>query len=217
MRFASILIISCALIAPAFAQNQDAPANDPQSELQQMRMQIFQNMVAKGIDPQEFFGQIRQQMQDGTFDPAQLQKMLIDKGVLDEKTANRMQALTQSATLSRIREQLVATDAEWTVIQPKVLKVLSAMSDVAPPGQAGGMRMMLGAAGGSAAISKATRELRAAINDPKTSDYTIDLRLRAWRDAHEKAKSDLAAAQKELTGVLTTRQEAILSNLGLLP
>jgi hypothetical protein len=217
MRLALILLIVGAFAAPVLAQNQENSANDPQSELQQMRQQIFQNMMAKGIDPQEFFGQIRQQMQDGTFDPAQLQKMLIEKGVLDEATANRMQMLTQSSTYLRIKQQLEANDDEWKVIQPKVQKLLSAIADAAPPAQAGGMRMAFGALSASSAVTKATSDLRAAVNDPKTSAQTLELRLHAWRDAHEKAQADLAAAQKDLTSVLTARQEATLSMMGMLP
>jgi len=217
MRHPLILFVLGFLVTSTFAQTQQTNPADPQEELQQLRGQVFQNMLAKGINPQDFFQQMRQQMEDGTFDPAQLQKSLIEKGVLDQATADRMQVLTQSSTFQRIRHQLNATDDEWKVIQPKVLKVLNALAESAPPAQAGGMRLMLGAMGGSGAVSKAMKDLRTAVNDPKTSPQTLELRLRVWRSAHEKAQSDLSAAQKDLASVLTARQEATLSMMGLLP
>jgi hypothetical protein len=174
-------------------------------------------MIAKGIDPQEFFGQIRQQMQDGTFDPAQFQQMMIDKGIIDRQMAEQMQTTMQSATMARIREQLAANDAEWKVLQPKIQKVLLLLAAASPPGQSAGMSMMLGAPVGVSPVAKATKDLRAALKDPHTSEEAFGTRLRAWREAHEKAKADLATAQKDLTDVLTIRQEAALMQMGLIP
>ena len=210
-------LLSTLLAIPIRAQNQPTTPTDPQSDIQAIRQQIVANMAAKGIDPQEFFGQIRDKMADGTFDPADLQKTMIEKGIMTPEMATKMQTAMQSASLSRIKDQLQATDAEWRVIQPKLQKVLLAQAETLPPGQSGGMRMFLGISSGSAAIGKATKDLRTALADPNTSAQTIDLRLHAWRDAHEKAKSDLAAAQKELIDVLTIRQEATLTGLGLVP
>jgi len=217
-RLLSLAFICLMLTTAAGAQNQPNGGNaDPQDAARQMREQIIQNMQAKGIDPQEFFGQIRQQMQDGTFDPQKLQQMMIDKGIIDKQTAEKMQTTMQSAALSRIREQLEATDAEWTIIQPKIQKVLQALAEASPPNQRGGMSMMMGMSMGASIVAKATSDLRAALSDPKTSDQSIGLRLQAFREAHEKAQSNLAAAQKDLVEVLTVRQEAVLMQMGIVP
>jgi hypothetical protein len=214
-------LLTLLLTAPLFAQPQpnsnSANNSDPQADLQQMRQQIFTNMAAKGIDPQQFFQDIRDKMASGNFDPADIQKLMIDKGIMDQAMVDKMQTAMQSSTLSRIKDQLQATDAEWHIIQPKIQKVLLAQADTLPPGQSGGMRMFMGISTGSAAVSKATKDLRTALADPTTTPQTLDLRLHAWRDAHEKAKSDLATAQKDLVDVLTVRQEATLASMGLIP
>lgn len=215
LALASLFFVTC-----AFAQNQNQNQQnnpDPQDAMREMRRQIFQNMQARGIDPREFFGQIRQQMQDGTFDPQQLQQMMIDKGIIDKATAVKMQTTMQSATLNRIRDQINATDQEWAVIEPKVMKVLNALADTSAPAQRGGMSMLMGGTLGSGLVTHATSELRAAIADPHTSQQTFALRLQAWREAHSKAQANLAAAQKELVDVLTMRQEAELMQMGLVP
>jgi hypothetical protein len=221
-----LTLVSLFLAAGAFAQPATPNPNqnqnqqnqpDPQEAMQQMRQQIFQNMQAKGIDPQEFFGQIRQQMQDGTFDPAKFQQMMIDRGIIDKQMADKMQATMQSAALGRIRDQIEATDEEWAVIAPKVQKVLACQADVAGPAQRGGFSMIMSMPVTSTGMAKATTDLRAAVADPHTSDQTFALRLQAWREAHEKAQANLATAQKDLVEVLTTRQEAELMQMGLIP
>src|SRR5947207_8954773 len=131
------LILALLLAPRLYAQDQPPPTTE-QAAAQQMRMTIFQNMAAKGIDPQEFFGQIRQQIQDGTFDPAELQQSMIDKGIIDKQMATQMQATMQSAAMNRIKQQLNASDAEWKVLQPKVQKVLLALAAASPPGQSAG-------------------------------------------------------------------------------
>jgi hypothetical protein len=215
--FLNLALTTLLFTSSVFAQDQSNSANDPQAAAQQMRQTIIQNMMAKGIDPQEFFGQIRQQIQDGTFDPAELQQTMIDKGIIDRQMAEQMQTTMQSATMSRIREQVAASDAEWKVLQPKIQKVLVLLAAAAPPGQGAGMSMMMGAGVGVSPVAKATKDLRAALKDPHTSEEAFGARLRAWREAHEKAKTDLATAQKDLTDVLTVRQEAVLMQMGLIP
>jgi hypothetical protein len=65
-------------------------------------------------------------------------------------------------------------------------------------------------------VAKAMNDLRAAVKDPKTSNQTLGTKLRTWRDARDKAKTDLAKAQKDLIDVLTPRQEATLFNMGFI-
>ena len=55
---------------------------------------------------------------------------------------------------------------------------------------------------------------RAPLQLPAAHD-ALAAKLRTWREAREKARADLAAAQKQLIEVLTPRQEAMLMNMGL--
>ena len=52
-------------------------------------------MQQRGIDPQEFFGDIRQQIQDGKLDPADIQKVMLDKGIIDQQMVTQMQTALQ--------------------------------------------------------------------------------------------------------------------------
>jgi hypothetical protein len=102
------------------------------------------------------------------------------------------------------------------VLQPKVQKLLTASAAVQQTGQAGMMASMMGGQPSNSGVTKALRDLRAAVKDPKTSSETLASRLQAWREAHDKAKADLVAAQKDLTDLLTVRQEGVLMMMGML-
>lgn len=142
----------------------------------------------------------------GNFDPAQFRQRAMD----------------------RIKEQLGATDDEWKVIQPKVDKVMTAQRETrgggfggfgggAGPGGRGG-----GGGGGGAdqqpttAVGKASQELRTTLEDKNAAPETIAKKLAAMREAREKARKDVADAQKDLKEILTQRQEAVLVMNGML-
>jgi hypothetical protein len=208
-----VLLLSARVQAQAQPQGQvQAPAGasaDQQAMMQQFQ-QIMQNMQAKGIDPREIF----QQMQSGA-DPQDIQQMLIDKGVIDQQMITQMQGTAQHMTLSRIQDQLGATDEEWQALLPGIQKVISAQQAVGQRGMGG---MMGGFFGGQRSnVSSAMRDLRAATNDPNSPPDLIQSKLGAWRAAYKNASDDLLAAQRDLVGLLTVRQEAVLSNMGLLP
>ena len=144
----------------------------------------------------------------GNFDPAQM----------------RAQYMT------RLKEQLGANDDEWKVLEPKLTKVMDASRAARSTGGFGGGgftggRTRGGNNGGAPAtpppvdpnatpVQKASAELRAVVDkkDAAASEYTE--KLAAYRAAREKAKTDQAAAEKELKEVLTPKQEAILVSSG---
>lgn len=140
----------------------------------------------------------------GNFDPAQFRE--------------RMYA--------RYKEQLGSNDEEWKVLQPKLEKVLGAQRDSrsrsggpdfgSRGGRPGGDRTPSTTDQNQSAVSRASAELRAAIEDKNSSADTITAKVTALREAKEKAKADLAAAQKELRELLTARQEAVLISGGVL-
>jgi hypothetical protein len=215
-----LLVGLTAVLLPLCSTAQEQRAITPNSqsgeEMMQMRQQIMQNMIQRGIDPQQYFQEMRQKMQDGSFDLGELQKDMIDKGIMDQKMVEKMQTNFRSNALNNIKQRLAATDEEWKVIEPKLTRVMLAAADAGQPGQITGPSMMLGGTVSTSPATKAMRELRATLQDPHSASDEVAMRLRRWREAHEKAKADLAAAQKDLIDVLSARQEALLVNMGVL-
>jgi hypothetical protein len=195
------------------SQTPAPPSEDQQAIMQTMR-QMMMNMRAKGIDPQELF----QQIQSGA-DPADIQQQLIDEGVIDKQMIATMQGAAQRMILTRIKEQLGATDQEWAALLPRVQKVLTAKVNIDQRGQAGGARggMERFLSAENTELTAALKELRAAVKDPTASPEVFASKMAVWRSANQRAINELTDAQSELASVLTVRQESVLVVLGLLP
>ncbi len=218
------LILASLLTPLALAQDQSQPAAAPaptpeqqemQQQMQQFRAQIMQNMQDKGIDPQEFFGEIRQRMQDGNFDPSDIQQLMIDRGIISKPMIDQMQGTFQKYALSNIRRQLNVPDDEWQVLAPKVQRVLVDTAIINQTNQSFGAAGFLGGLMTND-VANAFHQLRSALRDPSASPDQIASLLKTWREAREKAKAELLAAQSDLVSVLTLRQEAMLMTLGVL-
>jgi hypothetical protein len=137
----------------------------------------------------------------GNFDPAQFRQRFEDN----------------------VKEQLGATDDEWKVIQPKLTKVFDARR-----ASMGGMRGMFGRnrdRGGDTSATDNTnrspleiaqRELQQVLDNKDATADQIAAKLKALREARDKAKQELASAQKDLKEILTPRQEAVLVNMSML-
>ena len=217
-RLTVLLLMTVPLLSTsARAQAQTAPSADEQAMRDQLRQSfetIMQNMQAKGIDPGQFF----QQIQNGA-DPADIQKQLVDRGIIDQDTLTKMQSNMLKLTTSRIRDQLDVTDSEWEALAPLVQNVMADMAAVnrTGGGMGGGMAAFMTQQSPAAAnLAKASRDLRAALQDPTVPAQQVASLLRTYRDARSKVQDELAAARIELSSVLTLRQEATLSALGLL-
>ncbi len=65
-------------------------------------------------------------------------------------------------------------------------------------------------------LAKISQELSALVADKSASNDAINAKIKAFRDAREKARAELTAAQKELRELLSLRQEATLVSMGLL-
>ena len=65
-------------------------------------------------------------------------------------------------------------------------------------------------------VEKKMGDLQKVLDNKDAKPADLKSALSAYRDAREKAKADLAKAQKDLQGVVTVRQEAILVSRGLL-
>jgi len=143
----------------------------------------------------------------GNFDPAQFQQRMMDDA----------------------RDRLGASDDEWKVLQPKIEKLMTARRDAFSGGGPGGFgrggRNRGGDGGGNrdsaggpppSALMQATDELRTTLDNKNATAEDISAKLKAVREAREKAQADVQSAQKDLKEVLTQRQEATLVSMGWL-
>jgi hypothetical protein len=140
----------------------------------------------------------------GNFDPAQFQQRMME----------------------RIQDQLGFTnDTDWSAVQPLVQKVMDAQRDARSSGMArmfggrnrGGQGGQGGGRGGmfGGTPSPEAEALQKAVDDNSPSAQIKD--LLAKYQASQKAKHDkLVAAQSDLRAVLTTKQEAQATLLGLI-
>ncbi len=152
----------------------------------------------------------------GRFDPAQMRQMMAQ----------------------RLKEQLGVDDQAWKVMEPRLMKVMELNRRVSGMGGRGGTffggfrGQRPGAEGRGPAdrpgfagqqpnreltpVEKATEQLRTTLENQSASPEEIKKQLTAVREAREKAKQELAAAQQELRQILTLRQEAQLVLMGQL-
>ena len=140
----------------------------------------------------------------------------------------------------RMQEMLGATDQEWKVLGPRVMKV----QDLSRQAAGGGRGMMMFGRGGRGAqgafqgnrpgvpqgnrpggrgmnrelteVEKIQRELQTTLDNTAATPDQIRQLLTQLRAAREKAKQELAKAQQDLRQVLTLRQEATLVLMGML-
>ncbi|MFI5380515.1 MAG: hypothetical protein ACHRHE_14555, partial [Tepidisphaerales bacterium] len=120
-----------------------------------------------------------------------------------------------------VRVKVHATDEEWKVIGPKLQKVVAARQ-IYDATRATAGNVLAGRGGGGGArwqadgVSQAYLDLRATVDDPKTTPEEIQTKLKAVREARQKARADMDAVTKDLLELLTPTQEAILVSLGYL-
>jgi hypothetical protein len=124
--------------------------------------------------------------------------------------------------LAAIKDQLDISDDDWDKLSPKIEKVLDAKRNLAT-----GAGMSWSSQNGAPPVykisdatpstpaGKAMQDLRAALQDKDTPPDQITQKLAALKEAIDQARTDLAAAQKELNEALTPRQQAVLATLGV--
>ncbi len=151
----------------------------------------------------------------------------------DDRAAERRRRMEEfrQRRSEQMREQLGANQEEWTkVLQPRIEKVqqLQRQSRGGFRGMRGGRGRRGGRRGGGerpaagapqreqSDVEKKTEALRKLLEDKASNANAVKAALDALRKARAKAAADLAAARKELRGVVTVRQEAQLVLLGLL-
>jgi hypothetical protein len=125
--------------------------------------------------------------------------------------------------LDQVKEDLGASDEEWSALQPKVQKVMD-LQFQEMRSRMGGMRRGGGGGppGGSPddqanqnPVEKAMSDLRAAVNANASAD-DLAKKLQAVRDARAQVQTDMTKAQADLKQLLTQRQEAQMVLAGVL-
>ena len=142
------------------------------------------------------------QRQRGNFDPAEMQQRMAD----------------------RMREQLGASEEEWKIIGPRLTQVMTLSRESRGGGMMGmfgrGARGGRGGPGGPqgrelTGVAKIQDELRTLLDGNPSADQ-LKAKLTSLRQAREKARQELAAAQQSLKQVLSLKQECQLVLMGML-
>lgn len=125
--------------------------------------------------------------------------------------------------VERLKEDLQVTDEEWTVLEPRVRKVVDLQRQGSPLGGGfrggrGGGQGGPGGPGGAGFVQPLPQqgELRDALSKQDTSSDEIKAKVEALRKARAKNDEELKAARTELRELLTPRQEAELIVRGIL-
>jgi len=125
----------------------------------------------------------------------------------------------------RMQERLGATAAEWKVLGPRVMKVSELSRQLRGGGrgnQRGGSRggrpdsQQNAPARQPSAIEVAQEQLRTLLDNTSATPDQIKQRIAALRTARKQVQQQLVVAQKNLTQIVTVRQEAQLIMMGLL-
>jgi hypothetical protein len=117
-------------------------------------------------------------------------------------------ALERQRAVERLKDELGISDNDWPVLKPRI----EAVYDLVHP------QPRFGSRGGEprTEIDQRSSELRELLRGEEVGPDAIKARLAALRAAKEKARQELAVAQKNLRQLMTLRQEAVLVLNGLL-
>lgn len=148
-------------------------------------------------------------------------------------------AQIRQMVLGRFQEQVGFSEDEWRIVEPKLWKVLALQVESGSGplgGMVGGARAFARGGGGgrgggfnmnmiisqvfnngqvSPALQK-QQELQDLLDDPGATPQAFRVKLEEYRAAVKKVKEQLTAAQTDLQGVLTLRQEAALMQIGFI-
>jgi hypothetical protein len=194
--------------------------------------QLQENMNNAGVTPRDIVQELGQQLQNGTFDPQSFRQQLQDSGIINQgmidqynQARNQYQNQYQNQyrnpqrQMSTLQQLLNAGDAEWTVLGPRIQRVIDLSNDLDSVNNQPAQRNAAYAAQQQPAlgpVAAALADLRNLLQDPESSNSSVREKLAAFREARAKVTSDLATARLELISVLTLRQEAILLNMLIL-
>lgn len=116
--------------------------------------------------------------------------------------------------LDQLREQLGSSADEWAVLQPKIEKVQALASDAGVPVPRIGISITNSKS--ASEVNAKQQALRQALQNSAASDSEIRQKIAELRDSRAQARQLLAKARQELADLVTSRQEAILIDRGIL-
>jgi len=127
-----------------------------------------------------------------------------------------MMSRMREGMLSRLKEELGCTDEEWTLVQPRLEKVMTLQFS-----QMSSRMRMGGPRGGPMRMNEQSNQpeaaaVRKAVDDKGTKSEDIQKKVEALRAARKKQLAELDAARAQLREILTPRQEAALILNGIL-
>ena len=151
------------------------------------------------------------------------------RGGMSNRDPEEMRRMMQERMRQRIKQNLNATDEEWTKIEPALTKVMTLSRETEGMGMMGrgmmGRGMMNrrgqgpeGQAPEAAEPETKLEKARAALQTSLQGDdkEAIQKNLDAYRTARNESKKELVAAQQELKKTVTLKQEAELVMMGYL-
>ena len=129
--------------------------------------------------------------------------------------------------MATFRSALDCTDDEWKHIEPKLIRIALLKMDAGELAAVGGMgrggsrmttfiRNILDPNALPSTVAQHEAELQDMIDQKLSSTDAYKNKLEQIRKDRAKAREELATAEKDVTSLLTVRQEAQLVLLGLL-
>jgi hypothetical protein len=123
----------------------------------------------------------------------------------------------------RMQRRIGASDAEWKIIGPSVMKISQLNRQVSGGGRSGMFGGLSGPMGNRLGpdeqpteLDKAKDQLQTLLGNDSVKPEDIEKQLTVLRTAREKVKNQLVAEQQKLQKQVTVRQKAQLVLMGLL-
>jgi|GEM_PF-5251412 len=137
-------------------------------------------------------------------------------GQSPQQMQEQMQQKMRQAAEESLRKALGCSDQEWAALLAKIQKIEVLQSAVMP-----GSRLKAPTGGVDAPTSVAqlgarVQEFQKLVAIKDASEAELAQGLASVREARNEVKADLVQARKDLTDVVTQRQEAILFDRGIL-
>ena len=220
-------IVTCLFVFSISAltvQGQATDGNFDSQAFEQQARQVLQQMQEPNADTQQVMQQFRdlmRQFRDATQDAAPDQADRIRQQVMQDLQPDIVKSMPwigrrmQQGLIDRIRQELDCTDEEFAALKPGLQKILDCMQAVTFAGRRGGFGPP-SLPGQSETLAQALRELHTTLDDTNAKPDDIKAKLDAVRQAKAQAEHALDVARAELRPLLTLRQEALLTEEGLL-
>jgi hypothetical protein len=128
------------------------------------------------------------------------------------------QAIARASQLASdmLRDALGCTDAQWAVLWPRIEQIRALQAAEMPVSWFVAMKNGPAVPPPVAEVRDRARELHKLVNSPDATNAQVARALESLRQARAKANAERIQAGKELTDLLTRRQEAILISRGIL-